>query len=175
LCLRGKRKGYFWGIISAMTLKDKATKYKPGVPKRHLLLVAAFVWLFAGGFLAFRGIRSMPPGDWAWWETAIAIVGGLLFFWVLFLRISTKHIRRITSLEILRPCVFSFFNLRSYLMMALMITMGVTVRKLHLVSGEAISYFFITMAVPLLISSARFFGAWSQYDLITEDERRKTN
>jgi hypothetical protein len=153
-----------------MSLKEQATKYKPGVPKRHLLLVATSVWLFAGGFLAFRGIRSMPAGDWAWWKTAIAIIGGLMFFWILFLRISTKHIRRITSLEILRPCVFSFFDFRSYLMMALMITMGVTVRKLHLVSAESISYFFITMALPLLISAGRFYLAWNRYEEITKDE-----
>jgi hypothetical protein len=153
-----------------MTLKEKATKYKPGVPKRHLLLVAAFVWLFAGGFLALRGIRSMPAGDWAIWKTAIAVIGGLAFFRILFLRISSKHIRRITSLDILRPCVFSFFDFRSYLMMGLMITMGVTVRKMHLVSAELISYFFITMAIPLVVSAIRFFLAWTKYETITKDE-----
>jgi hypothetical protein len=158
-----------------MDLKNKAQRFKPGVPKRHLLLVATFVWLFAGGFLMFRGIRSMPDGSWQLWKIAVSVAGGLLFFWILFLRISAKHIRRITSLEILRPCVFSFFDFKSYLMMALMITMGVTVRKLHLIGPATISYFFVTMAVPLLISAARFFGAWQNYTLITKDERRETN
>jgi hypothetical protein len=158
-----------------MTLKDQANKFKPGVPKRHLLMVAAFVWLLAGGLLAFRGIRNIPAGEWQWWKVVIALTGGILFFRVLFLRISTKHIRRINSLEILRPCVFSFFDFRSYLMMALMITMGITVRKLHLVSNAAISYFFITMAIPLVISAVRFFVAWTKYDVITKDELRKKN
>lgn len=157
-----------------MSLKEKANRLKPGVPKRHLLIVAAFVWLFAGGFLAFRGIRSIPPGAWQWWKVAIALAGGIVFFRVLFLRVSSKHIRRINSLEILRPCVFSFFDFRSYLMMVLMITMGVTVRKWHLISQGAISYFFITMSVPLVISAFRFLLAWKKYEIITKDEVRKT-
>jgi hypothetical protein len=153
-----------------MDLKNKVQRYKPGVPKRHLLLVATLVWLFAGSFLMFRGIRSVPEGAWQFWKVAVSVAGGLLFFWILFFRISAKHIRRITSLEILRPCVFSFFDFKSYLMMALMITMGVTVRKLHLVSAESISYFFITMAIPLLVSAIRFLAAWRKYDTITNDE-----
>lgn len=153
-----------------MTIRDRAQKLKPGVPKRQLLLVAAFVWLIAGGFLLFRGIRTMPVGDWALWKAATAVIGGLSFFWILFLRISTKYIHRISSLEILRPCVFSFFDLRSYLMMGLMITMGVIVRELHLVNSVVISYFFITMAIPLVISAIRFFLAWKKYEVITRHE-----
>jgi hypothetical protein len=159
----------FAGIGLGMSLKEQAIKFKPGVPKRYLLMVAAFVWLFAGGFLLFRGIRSMPPASWAIWKTMVSVAGGLAFFWVLFLRISSKHIRRITTLEILRPCVFSFFDFKSYLMMALMITMGVTVRKLHLIAPQDISYFFITMSVPLIISAVRFALAWVKYGDITYD------
>jgi hypothetical protein len=163
------RSGIFAATGFVMSIKKQAIRFKPGVPKRYLLMVAAFVWLFAGGFLLFRGIRSMPAGQWALWKTLVSFVSGLLFFRTLFLSISSKHIRRITTLEILRPCVFSFFNFKSYLMMALMITMGVTVRKLHLIAPQGISYFFITMSVPLLISAARFAMAWRKYVDITHD------
>ena len=76
-----------------------------------------------------RGIRGMPAGAWQAWKVLISVAGGLAFFRILFLRISSKHIRRITTLEILRPCVFSFFDIKSYLMMALMITMGAIARE----------------------------------------------
>jgi len=149
-----------------MSLKEYFISIKPGVPKRSLLMVAAFVWLFAGTMLLFRGIISVPQGSWHIWEVAISVAGGLLFFWVLFLRISSKHILRIHSLTILHPCVFSFFNFRSYILMIIMITMGISVRKLHIVSPEAISYFYVSMAIPLLISAARFFIAWKKYNEI---------
>jgi len=147
-------------------MREFFVKYKPSVPRKHLLLVAAFVWLLAGGILSFRGLKGLSWTGPVLVSMLIAFAGGILFFYLLFLRISTKHIGRIKSLEILRPCVFSFFDFRSYLMMAIMITMGVTVRKLHLISNDIISYFFITMAIPLLLSSARFFMAWRQYDSI---------
>jgi hypothetical protein len=146
-----------------MTLKELSIKLKPTIPKKHLLLVAAFVWLCAGGMLLSRGITGVPQGGWQLWEVVVSVVGGLIFFWLLFFRISSKHIRRITSLEILHPCVFSFFKIRSYLLMALMIAMGISVRKLHLISAEFLSYFYITMATPLLLSALRFFWAWNKY------------
>jgi hypothetical protein len=108
----------------------------------------------------------VPRGGWQLWEIAVSLAGGIIFFRVLFFRISSKHILRISSLEILRPCVFSFFNFRSYLLMALMITMGISVRKFHLISAEFLAYFYITMATPLLLSAARFFWAWNKYQEI---------
>jgi hypothetical protein len=141
-------------------------KIKPGIPKRYLLMAAAFVWLFAGGMLLYRGIIGVPPGDWHLWEVAVSIAGGLVFFWLLFFRISSKHIHRITSLDILRPCIFSFFNMKSYLLMILMISMGISVRKFHLVGAGFLSYFYITMAIPLILSAFRFFLAWKNYQEI---------
>jgi hypothetical protein len=146
-----------------MTLKDISIRLKPAVPKRYLLLVASFVWLCAGGMLLWRGITGVPHGGWQLWEIAVSLAGALIFFRVLFFRISSKHILRISSLEILRPCVFSFFNLRSYLLMVLMIAIGISVRKFHLISAEFLSYFYITMAIPLLLSAVRFYWAWNRY------------
>jgi hypothetical protein len=146
-----------------MRFKELSIRLKPGLPKRHLLIVATIVWLFSGGMLLYRGVSVVPEGEWQLWEIAISLVCGLIFFWFLFFGISSKHIRRITSLEILRPCIFSFFNFRSYLLMALMIAMGISVRKLHLISAGFLSYFYITMATPLLLSAIRYFGAWLKY------------
>ena len=146
-----------------MTFKDLAIRLKPAIRKKHLIFVASFVWFFAGGMLLFRGIKGMSHGGWHFRSLTITLLGGLLFFVILFQRISLKHINRIRSLTVSNPCAFSFFNLKSYLLMAVMITMGVTIRKLHLTSNNAISYFFITMSVPLLISATRFFRAWRRY------------
>ncbi len=142
---------------------------KPGVPKRHLLLVAAMVWMVAGGFLLYRGIRMLPDITWLWFKVVIAVIAGLIFFHLLFLRVSLHHITRIKSLEILRPCVFSFFDWKSYLLMAIMITSGVLVRKSGWIDQQWISLFFITMAIPLLLSAVRFFRAWGKYSEIISD------
>lgn len=131
---------------------------KPGVPKRTLLFVAAAVWTFAGCMLMFRGYKMVDTsGPYVWLIVIGSLAGGLLFYLKLFSGISLKHARRIVSLREERPCVFSFFNFRSYGMMALMITMGVTLRKTGWVSPAYLSVLYLVMSVPLLISSFRFY------------------
>ncbi|MBL7138754.1 MAG: hypothetical protein ISS17_08275 [Bacteroidales bacterium] len=136
---------------------------KPGIPKRHLLLIATAVWLFAGGFLLYRGIRMLPESSYLWLKLSLSLVIGLLFFHILFLRVSFRHIVRIRSLEILRPCIFSFFDWKSYLLMTVMIASGILVRKSGWFSLEWVALFYITMATPLLLSAVRFFRAWRKY------------
>jgi hypothetical protein len=136
---------------------------KPGVPKRYLLLMAAVVWLFAGGFLLCRSIRMIQPDGLLWLKVLLAVIVGLVFFHLIFLRISLKHIARIRSLEILRPCVFSFFDWKSYLVMIIMISAGILIRKTGWIDIQWISLFFISMATPLLLSAARFFRAWWRF------------
>jgi len=133
----------------------------PRVSKRYLLLVAALVWTFAGGMLLYRGfaINNPLPSHWEI-ELLLCMAAGLLFFWLLFNRISTKHVLRINNLPIERPVIFSFFNLKSYLMMFVMISLGITLRKTGVVSPEYLSFMYITMGIPLLMSSFRFYSAF---------------
>jgi hypothetical protein len=141
-------------------------KIKPGVPKRYLLLVAGMIWMFAGGFLAYRGEHMLPGMSHFWIGFISSFVIGIGLFLLFFIKISIKHIHRITSLEILRPCVFSFFNLKGYMMMAMMIGMGVTLRLTHLVDPEILGYFYMAMSIPLLLSAVRFFLAWRKFNSI---------
>jgi hypothetical protein len=140
------------------------SNFVPRVSKRYLLLVAALVWTFAGGMLLFRGYALNNPLP-AWWglKLAACLVAGLLFFKLLFNRISTKHVLRIRNLTAERPVVFSFFNLRSYLMMFSMITLGVTLRKSGAVAPEYLSFLYITMGIPLLMSSFRFYNSFLNF------------
>lgn len=130
----------------------------PRIPKTYLLLVAALVWTFAGGMLLFRGYTFLMEYP---YFIAIKLVGcalcGLLFFKLLFVRISQKHVLRIRNLPIDHPCLFSFFNLKSYLMMTLMISSGIALRITGVISPEYLSLIYVTMGIPLLMSSFRFY------------------
>lgn len=133
-------------------------RFIPRVSKRYLLLVAALVWTFAGGMLLFRGFVVDHHLE-THWTTKIGfcMVGGLLFYRAMFDRISSKHVNRIKSMEIERPVVFSFFNMKSYLMMFSMISMGITLRLTGLVAPVHLAMVYVTMGIPLLMSSIRFY------------------
>ena len=136
-------------------------KYKPGVSKRSLLFVAGCVWTIAGGILITRGlIKVIASNHYLLPELIIAAIVGIIFYIVLFSRISSKHITRITLIKVEDPCFFSFFNFRSYFMMAIMISGGITLRKLNVINPDILYSFFLAMGLPLLISAYRFFFSW---------------
>jgi hypothetical protein len=135
-----------------------------GVPRRYLLLVAGFVWTFAGGMLLGRGGSWLLAfGDHLAIRFAIALTGGLVFFFALFRRISRRHVERIKRLDAERPSAFSFFNPRSYVMMATMIAGGVLLRRSGLVAPSILYTFYVCMGTPLLISAFRFFRSFAVY------------
>lgn len=135
------------------------------IDKRHLLFVAAMAWLVASGMLFWRSTTYFELRKGWKFETAASLVGGILFFRVLFLRISSKHIKRIISLEKRKPSVFSFFSKRSYLLMAIMISGGVLLRESHILPTYDLSFFYFFMGTPLFLSSIRFFKAWVRYPI----------
>ena len=131
---------------------------KPGIPKRYLLFIAALVWTFAGGMLLFRGFSMLQLfPEMYWLKTAGSVIAGIFFYKLLFSKISLKHTLRIVGLKNDRPCVFSFFNWKSYCMMGGMISVGIILRITGIVSLKYLSPFYITMGTPLFLSAFRFY------------------
>jgi hypothetical protein len=131
---------------------------KPGIPKRYLLFVAGMVWTFAGGMLLFKGICIFKNyQDFLWLKITGSTIAGILFYLFLFSKISVKHIHRIFGLDNDRPCLFSFFNLKSYILMSVMITSGILLRKFEVISLNYLSVLYVTMGIPLSISAFRFY------------------
>lgn len=131
---------------------------KLGIPKRFLLLVSGFVWTFAGLMLFTRGFWMMQQvGEFFILKFGLSLLGGILFYLLMFSKISMKHIIRIVSMTDDKPSVFSFFNLRSYLMMSLMMGLGIFLRSSGIVPLEYLSLFYIVMATPLSLSAFRFY------------------
>ncbi len=136
-------------------------KFKPAVRKRTLLMIAGCVWSLAGAILIARALAALIPyHHFLSLEILVGLAIGIVFYILLFAKISGKHISRITLIRIDNPCFFSFFNFRSYLLMVIMITAGITVRKLNLINPEYLYTFYLGMGIPLLISAYRFFYSW---------------
>jgi len=128
------------------------------VPKRVLLFVAALLWTVAGCMLLFKGYRMLDQAvSLLWIKLFVTLLAGLAFYWKVFAGLSLKHTRRILNIKVDYPCLFAFFNVRSYLMMALMIGMGITLRKTGWVSSAYLAYLYLTMSIPLMLSSVRFY------------------
>jgi hypothetical protein len=136
-------------------------RLKPGVPQIALFLIAGIAWTTAGSILLGRGLYNLLLiREHLLIRLVIGVVLGILFYLVLFYRVSARNIKHIRLIQISNPCAFSFFNIRSWIMMTLMISMGITLRKLNLVNPGYMYTFYVVMGVPLLISALNFYAEW---------------
>ncbi len=127
------------------------------VSKKVLICEAAIIWMFAGIMLLTRGKMMLESAQgFSIINTCSCLGCGILFYLYLFSKISSKHIHRITTLPGDRHYPFQFFNFKSYLMMAGMITMGITLRKTLIIPLEYLSLIYCTMGIPLFLSSLHF-------------------
>jgi hypothetical protein len=123
-----------------------------------LLFIAAIVWTFAGSMLLFKGMKLVLTNRNHFISIILgSAVAGSLFYLLVFSKISLKHTRRIINLKNEYPCFFSFFNLRSYALMSIMITSGILIRLSGFVSLTYLSIVYLTMGIPLFISAFRFY------------------
>lgn len=127
------------------------------VPKRILYFIAALLWMLAGFMLIKRGYFEQQnfPGDFLP-KFLFSVLSGLIFYVLVFMRLAQKYISRIAALPDVRTPVFNVFTLRSYFVTAVMISLGVTLRKSGIFSPEYLSLFYVIMGTPLVISASRF-------------------
>ncbi len=130
-----------------------------------LNILAASVWIIGGIALTFKAFsllaeaRLINPG--LFWPL-VAVAVGLLMGGVkakyLFSKSCKKNIARIAALE--QPKLWQFFRPGFFLMLAAMITLGVTLSRLaegNFLFLLAVAALDLTIAVALLTSSTVFW------------------
>jgi hypothetical protein len=134
----------------------ESEKWKPGVPKSTLLLIAGIVWISVGIILdglSFSWLRSEDLTH----AVVVSIIGfacALVIHHFGFLRIVDRNLDRILPMEG-RRCVFSFMPWKSYILIIIMVLIGAFLRhspipKLYL----AVPY--IGIGTALILSSVRY-------------------
>jgi hypothetical protein len=131
-------------------------KWKPGVPKGTLLLIAGILWIGIGIILdvfSYSWLRTeeLPHAILA---SIIGFVCALVIHHFGFLRIVDRNLDRILPMEG-RRCVFSFMPWKSYILIIIMVLIGFLLRhspipKLYL----AVPY--IGIGTALILSSVRY-------------------
>ena len=140
-------------------------KFNPKVPKRALLFIAAFVWGYASLKIIVIGTRTYNATDLHYWHLIlISIPVYLLFNWFVFKKIIIKHTRRIVTKPNPSHCLFSFFDWKSYIIMAFMITMGISVRKYQLLPQKFIAEFYIGLGLALATSAIYLLNYGIRYE-----------
>lgn len=137
-----------------------------GVKKRTLLIIAGIVWIIAGLNILRIGIVTWLDTSQYWlFKVGEATLVFLLFFIFVFKRLYKKYTLRISQKEGKR-CPFSFFDVKGWIIMIFMMTIGILVRKYHWLPDTFISVFYVGLSVALTITGilfvVRFFSSHTE-------------
>lgn len=133
---------------------------KYGVSQHTLLITAGVIWLIAGANILRIGLMYWIGYQQHWlFKICEASLVFLLFFGIIFHQLYKKYTRRI-SLKKGKNCPFSFFDVKGWITMLCMITIGVVVRVYHLLPESFIAVFYTGLSLALIGTGLRFINFW---------------
>ena len=125
------------------------------VKKNNLLLLAALVWTLAGVNILRLGLLAYPTH-----LTALNVLLSLAVFVVfqllVFGRLVRKHTARIANYEQERQFFLKFFDLKSFIIMAVMMGGGITLRSSSICPEVFIAVFYTGLGASLLLAGLLF-------------------
>lgn len=132
------------------------------VTKKTLLLIACAVWSLAGFNILRIGILSYPPYI-SVMNILLSIVVFTVFQYFIFGRLVKKHTDRIQNYEEERHFFMKFFDVKSFIIMAIMMSGGIYLRASSLAPERFIAVFYTGLGSSLLLAGILFGKNFLQY------------
>ena len=131
------------------------------VHKNTLILIAGIVWAIAGFNIVRIGLVAYQ-GNFTWWRGLLSIVVYTAFQIFVFGKMVKKHTDRIRQYEEERQNFFRFFDTKSYLIMAFMMTLGIGLRVSGVVPNTFIAFFYTGLGASLLTAGVLFLISYAR-------------
>ena len=130
------------------------------IPTRYLLLVNGLLWTAIGTRIALIGVNyyqrlTVIP----WWYfllSAIVFAG----FWFMFTGVVRRYAGRIMAMTEPKTSIFRTFSPKGYLIIAFMITLGITLKRIPQIPDSFIAWFYSGLGPGLLSAGIRFIIRW---------------
>lgn len=124
------------------------------VKKQYLLLLACLVWMIAGGNIVRIGFEVYSEYLTVF-NIFLSIIIFAFFQFFIFGRLVKKHTKRIIAYEE-RQWFIKFFDVKSFIIMAIMMTGGIWLRMSGLAPERFIAVFYSGLGVALLLAGILF-------------------
>ncbi len=126
------------------------------VHAKYLLLIAAAVWFIAGVNILRLGVLAAVAGDAQPWLLIIGIPVVFLLFHMMFSKLVGKHADRIRSYGENKMHVLRFFDVKGYIIMAIMMGGGIGLRAAGIVPGWFVAFFYTGLGAALALAGVGF-------------------
>lgn len=125
------------------------------VPKRSLLLIAGIVWMIAGFNVARLGIISYMLVELSWYLPILSVIIFALFG-MMFFKMTKKHGKRIMGYEEKYRPIWNFFDLKAYIIMAIMMGGGIGLRYAGVFPDIFVAFFYTGLGCALFLAGICF-------------------
>ena len=130
------------------------------IPTKYLLLVNGLLWTAIGTRIVIIGVNSyLGLESIRWWYfllTALVFAG----FWFMFTGVVRKYASRIMGMSEPKTSIFKTFSVKGYIIIAFMISLGITLRRIPQVPDSFIAWFYSGLGPGLLSAGVRFIIRW---------------
>lgn len=131
------------------------------VRKIHLLAINGLLWTAIGSKIAATGVVHylLTPVEKLWWMIPLS---ALVFaaFYLMFTGIVRKYAERIHNLPGPKESVFKTFGLKGYLIIAFMISLGISLKHIPGIPEPFFAWFHLGLGLGLLSAGVRFLLRW---------------
>lgn len=136
---------------------NNTSKRKPfQVKKQNLLIIAALVWVAAGVNILHIGLEAYAEGYVTTLNEVLSVAVGLVFWFGTFYKLTKKHTQRITNYEEQHQYFWHFFDLKSFIIMAIMMTGGIALRVSGIAPSVFIAIFYTGLGSALALAGILF-------------------
>lgn len=126
------------------------------LPKKGLILLAGLVWLAAGCNIFRLGAPQVALAGGSPLLLLGALAVFLVFFFGMFRRLVGRHTARILAYEAQRLLFLRFFDAKSYLLMAFMMSFGILLRRSGLLPAWILGPLYVGIGSALMAAGAAF-------------------
>ncbi|MEN8241547.1 MAG: hypothetical protein ABFS17_06480 [Chloroflexota bacterium] len=140
-----------------MTLTNKIT---PAVKKTWLYLLSAISWSAIGLYLTSLTFDWLALVSWfsVVWRVGLGILLALAIFRFGFTSFAQSNITRIREKPLEKMCIFGFQKWSSYPLVAVMISLGIFMRKYSPIPKPLLAIIYIGIGGALLFSSYWYYN-----------------
>ena len=132
------------------------------IKKQPLIAVAGIVWLLAGLNVATLGVRAVIDVRDLAALILLALAGGAVAifcaFHPMFSKLVQKNVQRIADLEGECHHIVRFFDRKSYMMMAIMMSFGIGMRAAGIFPDWFIAFFYTGLGLALSLAGASYIA-----------------
>lgn len=125
------------------------------VKRNTLLLIACLVWSAAGFNILRIGVLAYPAYL-SFWNLLLSALVFTVFQIFIFGRLVKKHTTRICGYEEERHFFMKFFDVKSFLIMAVMMSGGIWLRSSGIAPERFIAVFYTGLGASLLLAGVLF-------------------